>query len=322
MEKQSPAPNIPHAPSGNVMLGIWMKILSVVCFVVMYSFLKSAKGVPAGELSFFRAFFGIVPIILWVMSLKELKTVLYTKNLTGHVFRGMFGTFSMLFSFYALTLLPLPETVAIGYGEPLILVVLCAIFLHEKVYFYRWSAVIVGLIGVLIIVWPRLTILGTANADVGASIGALSALGAAIMAAIAMLLVRKLVFTEKTTTITLYFMITSSIISLVTLPFGWVVPDFYQASMLILAGLFGGIAQIFMTQAYRHAEPSTVAPFEYTSMLLSLLSGYFLFDEVPTIAMLFGACLVIGSGIFIILRESHLIGKNHTRHRALSHKHR
>ncbi len=320
MEKQSPA--IPDAPSGNVMLGIWMKILSVVCFVVMYSFLKSAKGVPAGELSFFRAFFGIVPIILWVMSLKQLKTVLYTKNLTGHVFRGMFGTFSMLFSFYALTLLPLPETVAIGYGEPLILVVLCAIFLHEKVYFYRWSAVIVGLIGVLIIVWPRLTILGTANADVGASIGALSALGAAIMAAIAMLLVRKLVFTEKTTTITLYFMITSSIISLITVPFGWVVPNFYQASMLILAGLFGGIAQIFMTQAYRHAEPSTVAPFEYTSMLLSLLSGYFVFDEVPTIAMLFGACLVIGSGIFIILRESHVIGKNHTRHRALSHKHR
>ena len=289
MQKQSPA--IPHAPSGNVMLGIWMKILSVVCFVVMYSFLKSAKGVPAGELSFFRSFFGIVPIILWVMSLKELKTVLYTKNLTGHVFRGMFGTFSMLFSFYALTLLPLPETVAIGYGEPLILVVLCAIFLHEKVYFYRWSAVIVGLIGVLIIVWPRLTILGTAHADVGASIGALSALGAAIMAAIAMLLVRKLVFTEKTTTITLYFMITSSIISLITVPFGWVIPNFYQ-----------------------------VAPFEYTSMLLSLLSGYFIFDEVPTIAMLFGACLVIGSGIFIILRESHVIGKVHTGQ--LFHKHR
>lgn len=310
---------IPRAPSGNVMLGIWMKILSVVCFVIMYSFLKSAKGVPAGELSFFRSFFGIVPIILWVMSLKQLRTVLYTKNLTGHVFRGMFGTFSMLFSFFALTLLPLPETIAIGYGEPLILVVLCAIFLHEKVYFYRWSAVIVGLVGVLIIIWPRLTILGSSHNDIGASIGALSALAAAIMAAIAMLLVRKLVFTEKTTTITLYFMITSSIISLITVPFGWVVPDVQQTIVLVMAGLSGGIAQIFMTQAYRHAEPSTVAPFEYTSMLLSLLSGYFIFGEIPTIVMLFGATLVIASGIFIILRESHLIGKDH---KMLSHKHR
>lgn len=313
---------IPHAPSGNVMLGIWMKILSVACFVVMYSFLKAAKGVPAGELSFFRSFFGMVPIILWVMSLKQLRTVLYTKNITGHIFRGMFGTFSMLFSFYALTLLPLPETIAIGYGEPLILVVLCAIFLREKVYIYRWSAVIVGLIGVLIIIWPRLTILGTSQADVGASIGALSALAAAIMAAIAMLLVRKLVFTEKTTTITLYFMITSSIISLITVPFGWVVPNFHQLVMLIMAGLVGGVAQIFMTQAYRHAEPSTVAPFEYTSMLLSLLSGYFIFDEIPTLAMLFGATLVIGSGTFIILRESRLNKKEHHHGKALSHKHR
>lgn len=299
---------IPSKPSGNVMLGIWMKILSVVCFVIMYSFLKSAKGVPAGELSFFRSFFGLIPIFIWVLKLKQLKTVFYTRNIVGHVFRGMFGTFSMLFGFYAITLLPLPETIAIGYGEPLILVILCAIFLGEKVYFYRWSAVIVGLIGVLIIIWPRLTFLGGSTHDIGASIGALSALASAIMAAIAMLLVRKLVFTEKTTTITLYFMITSSIISLATLPFGWVVPSFHQLISLILAGLFGGIAQIFMTQAYRHAEPSTVAPFEYTSMILSIISGYFLFDEIPTRMMLLGATLVISSGIFIILREAHIIG--------------
>lgn len=313
---------IPDKPSGNVMLGIWMKILSVTCFVVMYSFLKSAKGVPAGELSFFRSFFGLVPVLIWIIMSKQLTTVFYTRNITGHIFRGMFGTFSMLFSFYALTLLPLPETIAINYGEPLILVILCAIFLGEKVRIYRWSAVIVGLIGVLIILWPRLTVLGSDNADIGASIGAVSAMIAAIMAAIAMLLVRKLVFTEKTTTITLYFMITSSVISLFTVPFGWVVPDMYQLIMLISAGLFGGIAQIFMTQAYRHAEPSTVAPFEYTSMLLGLLSGYFLFGEVPTLAMLFGASLVIAAGIFIILREAHIIGPGTGRWRALRHKNR
>lgn len=298
----------PSKSSGNVMLGIWMKILSVVSFVIMYSFLKAAKGVPAGELSFFRSFFGLIPIFIWVASLGQLSTVFYTRNITGHICRGMFGTFSMLFSFYAITLLPLPETIAIGYGEPLILVILCAIFLGEKVQAYRWSAVIVGLLGVLIIIWPRLTVLGSATNDMAASIGALSAFASAVMTAIAMLLVRKLVFTEKTATITLYFMITSSTISLFTIPFGWIMPNFYQFAGLILAGLFGGVAQILMTQAYRHAEPSTVAPFEYTSMILGMLSGYFLFGEVPTAVMLFGASLVIASGIFIILREARVIG--------------
>ncbi|EJF90593.1 DMT family transporter [Bartonella tamiae] len=288
------------------MLGIWMKILSVMCFVIMYSFLKSASGVPAGELSFFRAFFGLIPIFIWVIFTKELRGVFYTRHLLGHIFRGMVGTFAMFFSFYALTLLPLPETIAINYGEPLILTILSALFLGEKIRAYRWSAVTIGLVGVLIILWPRLTVFGSDKVDIGASIGALSALCAAFMAAIAMLLVRKLVFTEKTATIALYFMITSSVLSLITLPFGWVWPDFYQSLMLISAGIFGGIAQIFMTQSYRYAEASIVAPFEYSSIILALLTGYVFFHEIPTFTMLFGANLVIGAGIFIILRESYL----------------
>jgi len=292
-----------YKSSQNIILGIWMKIVSVSLFVAMSSTIKLASHIPVGELTFFRSFFGLLPVIFWLACSNELSTAFYTGNILGHIGRGLFGTFAMFFNFYALTLLPLPETIVINYGEPLMLVILSALILHEKVYFYRWCAVIAGLIGVMIIVAPNLTVFDQTPIDLSLGLGALSALFGAFLAAVAMVLVRKLVFTEKTTTVVLYFMITSSVASLFTLPFGWVIPDLYHLVLLISAGLFGGVAQIFMTQAYRHAEASTVAPFEYTSIILGIISGFIFFGDVPTINTLVGGIIVIASGIFIIFRE-------------------
>lgn len=296
---QSPA-------SGNAIVGIWMKMVSVALFVAMSGCLKSAEGIPSGELTFFRSFFGIFPVFVWLWWRGQLHGAFYTRNILGHFWRGLFGVLAMLCNFYALTLLPLPETIAIGYGAPLILVILCAIFLNEKVRLYRWSAVIIGLGGVLIIIWPRMTLFSSSTLNPALAVGAAAALVGAILTAIALLLVRRLVFAEKTETIVIYFMLSASVISLVTLPFGWVVPDARQAALLITAGIFGGIAQIFMTEAYRYAEPSTVAPFEYSSLVLGLLLGYIVFGDVPTLQMLLGSAVVIASGIFIIYRESRL----------------
>jgi len=289
------------------MRGIGLKVASVGIFVIMSSLLKAAEGVPAGELVFFRSFFAIFPIVLVLAWRGEFFDSLKTRDPVGHIIRGLVGVASMGFGFYGLTKLPLPESVSISYASPLAVVVLSALLLKEHVRLYRWSAVLVGLVGVLIIMWPRLTIFSDGSqAGNEQLIGAISAFAGAICAAFAMIAVRRLVHTEKTTTIVIYFSLTSSVLALVTLPFGWVWPTWQQAVLLIGAGFAGGIAQLLLTSSYRHADLSIIAPFEYTSMILSIAVGYIVFGDVPTVQMLVGGLIVVGSGIFIIYRERQL----------------
>jgi drug/metabolite transporter (DMT)-like permease len=284
----------------------------------MSSLLKASDGIPAGQLVFFRSFFAIFPVIAFIAWQGQLGVAFKTNEPFSHVWRGLVGVSAMSLSFYGLTKLPLPESIAISYATPLLTVVCSAIFLRETVRLYRWSAVCVGLIGVVIILWPRMSFF-TGETEFGAdqAVGALATLGGAGLAAIAMLLVRKLVQTERTPTIVVYFSIASSIIALVSLPFGWVWPTTFQAVCLILAGIAGGVAQILLTESYRHADMSAIAPFEYTSMLLGLALGYLLFGDIPTAEMVTGAAIVISAGIFIIYRE-HRLGLARARARKVS----
>lgn len=207
---------------------------------------------------------------------------------------------------FALTKLPLPEAIAINYASPLITVILGAVILHEVVRFYRWSAVLIGLGGVMVIIWPRMTAFSGGGMGNDEAIGALAALGAAVTSAVAMMLVRRLVQTERTSTIVIYFSISASIISLASLPFGWIVPNWSQLAMMVGAGFAGGVGQILLTECYRHAPMSTIAPFEYTSMLLGLAIGFLLFGDIPTFEMLAGSAVVMAAGGFIIYREHKL----------------
>jgi drug/metabolite transporter (DMT)-like permease len=295
-----------HLPTSRGSLtGIAYKVGSVLIFLVMSSLLKASDGVPAGELAFFRSSFAIFPVVAFLGWRGQLRVGVRTRYPFGHFWRGLAGTGGMMFGFFALTKLPLPEAVTINYATPLIIVALSAIFMGEVVRAYRWSAVVAGLCGVIVIAWPRLTLLsaGTTN---DAAIGALSALAGCGCAAIAMVQVRRLVQTERSATIVLYISISSTLISLATLPFGWVMPSPPQWAFLIGAGIAGGIAQILLTESYRHAEMSVVAPFEYSSLLFSLAIGYAFFGDVPTVFMLIGGVIVVGSGLFVIYREHRL----------------
>ena len=190
---------------------------------------------------------------------------------------------------------------------PLLIVVFGALILKETVRLYRWSAVLVGMIGVGIILWPRLGLFaGNAGPMSEIAIGAVAALSASVFGAFATILVRNLVHTERSATVVLYFSATCSLVSLITLPFGWVWPTPTQAAMLIGAGVAGGIGQVLLTESFRHADVSVVAPFEYTSLLLSIVIGYVVFRDVPTLEMLLGAVIVVGAGLFIIYREHKL----------------
>ncbi|CAN1516580.1 RhaT Permeases of the drug/metabolite transporter (DMT) superfamily [Paracoccaceae bacterium] len=294
--------------------GILYKLASVLVFIVMAAMIKTtAPHVPAGEVVFFRSLFAIPVIVVWLALRRELATGLKTSNPMGHVWRGVAGTIAMGLGFAGLGYLPLPDVTAIGYAAPLLTVIFAAMFLGEDVRLFRISAVALGMVGVMIVLGPRLSI-GPEGANMAEAFGATLVLGGAVFAALAQVFVRKLVMTEATSAIVFWFSLTATLLSLVTLPFGWVWPTQREAAILVGAGLLGGVGQIFLTSSYREADASLVAPFDYASMLFSLAIGYFVFAEVPTRTMLMGAALIVTAGVLIIWRE-HRLGLERSRQR-------
>jgi drug/metabolite transporter (DMT)-like permease len=166
------------------------------------------------------------------------------------------------------------------------------------------TTVALGFVGVRIVLWPTFDVRG--DRSTLELIGAVAILGSAALAALAQIFVRRLVATEGTAQIVFYFSLLITLLSFLSLPFGWVVPSFEATVMLVTAGLIGGVGQICLTAAYRNAPASVVAPFDYTSMLLALAIAYFWFAETPTSWTILGASVIITSGVVIIWREQRL----------------
>jgi len=296
-------------------LAIALKLLAIFLFMVMAALIKTASGtVPPGQAVFFRSFFAFPIILLWLWQQHNLRTGLIPNNLLGHVWRGLFGTTAMALTFGGLGLLPLPEVTAIGYATPMFTVVFAAFFLGEQVRLFRLSAVALGLIGVMIVMAPRLSL---NSGDLGSAgmIGALMVLAASIIRALVQIHVRRLVQTEHTAAIVFYFSLTATCLSFLTLPLGamwpipaltWVIPETTVLALLISAGLIGGVAQILVTSSFRLGGAAMLAPFDYSSMIFATLIGWIIFDEVPTQTILIGAGLVIAGGVLIIWREGQL----------------
>ncbi|MEQ6249375.1 DMT family transporter [Sulfitobacter sp. HNIBRBA3233] len=296
-------------------LGVALKITAIFLFTCMSAIIKSTSDeIPPGEQVFFRSLFAIPIILAWLAQRGQLKIGLKAKKPMGHVWRGLFGTTAMGLTFGGLGLLPLPEVTAIGFATPIFTVLLAALMLGERIRFLRISAVAVGLVGVIIILWPRF---GGARLDHMATIGALMILGATLMRSLVQIHLRQLVQNEHTAAIVFYFSATATVLSLFTLPFGWVVPTGQTALLLVSAGLVGGVAQILVTSSYRFGSVSMLAPYDYTSMLFAIVLGYVIFGELPTVMMLAGASLVIVAGVLVIWRE-HQLGMERGKIRAVS----
>lgn len=286
---------------------IGLKVASIAVFVGMQAFIKLAGILPAGQIVFFRSFFAMVPILILLAWTGEIRSAFQTQRPGRHIVRGLVGVSSMALGFYALTRLPLPEAIVLNYAQPLLVVVISALVLGETVRIFRWTAVAVGFFGVLIISWPKLTLLGSPK-GIGSdeALGVLAALAAAAISAVALLQVRSLVKTDRSSTVVIWFSLTASVAGLLTMPFGWAPLDYWQITFLVMSGICGGIAQILMTEAYRYASVATVAPFEYSSILFGLVVGYLLFADVPTVHTLVGGAIVVASGLFIVWREQRL----------------
>lgn len=287
--------------------GIALKLCAVLLFTLMSALIKAvSETIPPGQAVFFRSAFAIPVILVWLLWRGELKTGLKVKSRMGHFWRGLVGTTAMGLMFAGLGLLPFPEVTALGYTAPLLVVVFAVMFLGERVGSFRIGAVMLGFLGVLIILSPSLTFFGDVDSETTASIGATLVLLGATCAALAQIYIRKLVQTEQTGAIVFYFSLTGTLLSLLTIPFGWEIPGLLETVFLMMAGLIGGLAQIFLTSAYRFADASVVAPFDYASILFAIVIGYVVFEEIPTAQMLSGSALVVLAGISIILRERQL----------------
>ncbi|MEE4188586.1 MAG: DMT family transporter [Roseobacter sp.] len=296
-------------------LAIALKLMAVFLFMVMAALIKVAsEHVPPGQAVFFRSFFAVPVLMLWLWQRGQLREGLIPSNLMGHVWRGIFGTTAMGLTFAGLGLLPLPEVTAIGYATPMFAVLFAAFFLGERVRIIRLSAVVLGLVGVMIVIAPRLS-LGVEALTTGATLGALMVLVASILRAMVQIHVRRLVQTDTTAAIVFYFSMTATTLGLLTLPLGWATgldvliwtqPALWVFGILILSGLVGGVAQIMVTASYRFGGASMLAPFDYASMIFASAIGYVAFGEIPTGPIVLGASLVIAGGVLIIWRERQL----------------
>lgn len=290
------------------LLGIVLKVLSALAFTVMSAGIKHVSAdYPTGEIVFFRSAFAIVPLLVWLAWRGDLINSVRTSNFRGHFLRGIIGSCGMFAGFLGLFFLPLSDSVAIGYASPLIVVVLAAVVLHEKVRAYRWTAVVVGLAGVLVMLAPHLgrgAMPGGLSS--GPAIGAMFALFGAVCAAISTIQVRRLLATEKTGAIVLYFSLLTALLGLSTVVLGWRMPNPADLALLVMIGILGGIGQILLTQSFRYADASLVAPFEYTTMLWAFLIGWFVFGQAPQQTVVIGAMIVALSGLFVLWRERQL----------------
>lgn len=293
----------------NPLLGIGLKVVSALFFTLMAAGIKSVgQNFPTGEIVFFRSFFTILPLVIWLGLRREIVASMRTTNVSGHIKRGLIGGSGMFLGFAALAKLPLSDAIAIGYIAPLLVVVLAAIFLKEKVQAYRWWAVSVGFVGVLIMLTPHVasSALMSGSASPAMTIGLMFALAAALCNASTTIEVRKLINTERTGSIVFYFVVLMSTLGLSTIVLGnWVMPSAQEFALFVGIGVMGGIGQILLTISYRHADTSLIAPFEYTTMIWACLIGWFMFAELPVAAVVFGSGIIIASGVFLVWRQHH-----------------
>ena len=269
---------------------------SVICFSTMDLIVKYLNNVPFGQVLFMRFFFGMIPILFLIPRDKFL-TFYKTKRPILHTFRAVSGTIAIIALFVGLRNLPLADVISLTFTGPLFVTVMSVIFLSEKVGIRRWTAVVVGFIGMLFIVRPAFETMNFYYI-----FPVIFSLGFANVA----ISIRSLSKTEPNYLIAFYFSLLSLLVGLSTIINGWIWPTPYEAFLFVLLGLAGGVANLLLTQSYRLADASLVSPIKYLSLVVAVVAGYFIFSEIPKSMTLFGASLIVISSFIIFKREETL----------------
>jgi len=279
-------------------LGAIYMILSILFFSFMDILIKVTDEYDVGQIMFFRALFGLIPIFFLIPK-NRIKNFYKTKNIKLHFFRSFFGAIAMAAIFIGLRNLQLAEVTALAFSGPLWVVLFSMFFLSEKIRLKRWIAVGLGFIGVIIISKP-----GFDNLNFYYIYPIIFCIGFAGVS----ILIRKLTLAgESIWLIAFYFSLVSGLGGLLTIPFGvWKMPSTYDFILLILIGLLGGIANLLLTQSYKLAEVTLTTPLKYLSLVIAIIFGFYFFEEIPSIYTLSGAALIVVSSAIIFIRGSQL----------------
>ena len=274
-------------------LGFLYMFLSVCAFSLMDIIVKWTADYPLGQVLFFRGFFGII-FYFFIIPKNRIKNFYQTKRALLHILRCLSGLIALIAIFIALRNLPLATVVSISFAAPIFTTFLSIFFLSEKVGLYRWLAVIIGFIGILIITEP-----GFESLNIYYIFPIIFCIGLSYVA----IAIRQLSSTEPVWLISLNFSIAITIAGLFTFPFGWKMPTYFDFFILSLVGFFGGVANLWLSQSYKFSEVSLVTPLKYLGLVFAIFFGFLIWGEVPSLKSLFGGLLVILSSIIIFRRE-------------------
>jgi len=267
--------------------------LSICAFSIMDLIVKWSEDYPVGQVLFFRGFCGIIPI-LFLIPRERYFDFYKTDRAFLHFKRCASGLIAIVAIFIALRNLPLATVVSITFAAPIFTTVMSIFFLSEKVGLYRWLAVLVGFIGILIISEPGLN-----SFNFYYIYPIIFCLGLSYVA----IAIRQLSSTEPVWLIGLYFSFSIMILSFFTLYQGWIMPNLKDLFLLSMVGILGGLANLWLTQSYKFSEVSLVTPLKYLALIFAIFFGYIFWDEIPTTKTLVGAMLVILSSVIIFRRE-------------------
>lgn len=278
--------------------GIVLRVLSGALFTGMLVCIKAVSDeVPVGQSIFFRSLFALFPIVIFLMIRREFPKALATRRPLGHLLRSGLGAAAMFFSFSAVAFLPVAEATLLIQLAPVFMAIGGVLLLGEKFSFYRAGAVVLALAGMAVLVIPGLNAEGGGRL-LGYVLGTLGAL----LTAGALLTVRRISRTETAGSIAFYFIVVAALAGLATLPLGWASLSHIQFGLLVLSGLFGGAGHIAMTLAFRYAEVSRLAPFEYVALVWPVIADWVLFGIPVSSGFLLALPLML-SGVALAAME-------------------
>tara|TARA_R110000803_G_scaffold31398_2_gene70037 strand:+ start:2151 stop:3089 length:939 start_codon:yes stop_codon:yes gene_type:complete len=281
--------------------GVGLRLAATGLFAIMSLFVRLASfEAPVGQIMFWRSSVALIPIVMYLMWRRQFPRGLRTARPMGHLKRSTFGVVSMFFSFLSLAYLPLALATALGFLAPLLVLPIAMVMLRERPGIAVFTATFAGFGGVFLMLWPTLS---TPGIDTGVLIGIGAGLAMAVTTAFAKVQIKALTSTESAGTIAFYFAVICSLGGLLTLPFGWADPSFKVLACLIGAGLTGGLAHIFMTEALARAPASTLAAFEYTAMIWALLLDVTVFGLLPAPVSLVGAFLIVLAAAIVMFGD-------------------
>lgn len=294
--------SIEHATQ-RPLYALGLRLTAIACLSTMAALIKlaSLRGVQLAETLFFRQFFAVPIALAFVLAGPGLAS-LRTARIGRHITRTMFGVIGMVANFGAIILLPLAEATTLQFTVPIFATILSTLMLKEVAGLHRWSAVLLGFVGVLLVVRP-----GDGHFPLYA---AATGLFAAFMVALISIQIRELGRTESATTTVFWF----SLLSLPILGIGYIfyarAHDPISWALLVGIGLIGGLGQMALTSSFRWAPVSTVVPMDYSGLIWATLYGWLLFGVLPIASTWFGAPLIIASGLYIVWREHRLSRRN------------